>query len=348
MSLTINAEALLGDLLKNILESRDQAEANEQAESEEGSNGNNETSKNDSETAAGSVCDIKNLYQKIDQDGNAIWVDAIPEDLTEAAENAETLKFALLVRNKKSYDSRKSLQIDSIVVQSPLIKKALEEVFDDYPGITTTLDRLTFTSDFRPFVYRWHKFEETLAATADQETKKHLELLHKVLHSELKDTIAAKKDLIHHGVITFEHLWTLFEPNDLVYTIKDGHERIFEVNYSFNAEDNNGGSLFTMSCSMVDWNGEMFGTRAETLSVDDFEGTNQITRLSAFPLRFHPEKDAVTKRLLQRGRLFEQYQEYHFMDYKGIAQTYGLTKLVKQNVSIYFLPGLCSTPDLGS
>ena len=94
---------------------------------------------------AGMITDVKNLYEgKPDSRGRTNWVDKYPDDIEEAAENAETAKFALLVRNKKCYDGRKTLQIDSIIVQSPLLKAVLGQVLKDYPGVTTTLDRLTF------------------------------------------------------------------------------------------------------------------------------------------------------------------------------------------------------------
>jgi hypothetical protein len=82
----------------------------------------------------GMECDIKNLYQKEDQLGRTTWTDKYPDDLDEAAENEITARFAILVQNKKSFDSRKKLEIGSIVVQSPLLKKVLSKVLKDYPG----------------------------------------------------------------------------------------------------------------------------------------------------------------------------------------------------------------------
>jgi hypothetical protein len=82
----------------------------------------------------GMECDLKHLYQKEDDKGRTSWTDVYPEDLDEAAENETTARFAILVRNKKSFDSRKKLEIDSIVVQSPLLKNVLSKVLKDYPG----------------------------------------------------------------------------------------------------------------------------------------------------------------------------------------------------------------------
>jgi hypothetical protein len=82
----------------------------------------------------GMECDIKNLYQKEDAMGRVNWTEKYPEDLDEAAENEITARYAVLVRSKKSFDSRKKLEVDSIVVQSPLLKKVLSKVLEDYPG----------------------------------------------------------------------------------------------------------------------------------------------------------------------------------------------------------------------
>ena len=99
----------------------------------------------------GIISDVKNLYKgKPDHRGRSAWVDKYPGDIEEAAEDAETAEYALVIRNKKSYDGRKKFEIDSIVVQSPLLKLALGEVLKGYPGITTTLDRLTFSAPFKP------------------------------------------------------------------------------------------------------------------------------------------------------------------------------------------------------
>lgn len=86
-------------------------------------------------TKVGMECDLKNLYQKEDDRGRHTWTDKYP-DLDEAAENETTAKFAILVRNKKSFDPRKKLEIDSIVIQSPLLKNVLTKVLKDYPGMS--------------------------------------------------------------------------------------------------------------------------------------------------------------------------------------------------------------------
>lgn len=82
----------------------------------------------------GMNCQLKNIYQKEDERGRTTWTEKYPDDIDEAAENEATAKFAILVRNKKSFDPSKKLEIDSIVVQSPFLKVVLCKVLKDYPG----------------------------------------------------------------------------------------------------------------------------------------------------------------------------------------------------------------------
>ena len=150
----------------------------------------------------GMIGNIKNLYQsKPDDCGRTTWVDTYPDDLTAAAENAESEKYALLVRNKKCYNGRKSLEIDSIVIQSPLLKRALGQILKGYPGITTSLERLTFSSPFKPFVHRWKNLLQALENEKDEESKTHLLILHRVLEAELRDDLKALDSYILNGVI---------------------------------------------------------------------------------------------------------------------------------------------------
>ena len=84
----------------------------------------------------GMECGIKDLYQgPEDKRGRFTWTDKYPEDLEKAAEDEITARFAILVRHKKCFDdSRKNLEIHSIVIQSPLLKQVLGSVLDNYPG----------------------------------------------------------------------------------------------------------------------------------------------------------------------------------------------------------------------
>ena len=171
----------------------------------------------------GMITSVKNLYQgKKDDDGRRPWVETYPDDLDAPAENAETARYAFLIRKEKCYDGRRKLQIESIIIQSPLLKDALGSVLNDYPGITTGLERAKFSPPFEPFVHRWNKLRDAVENESHPETKAHIQLLYDVLEEELRNEIKARNDLLAHGVITFDHVWMLFEPGTAVYSMKNG------------------------------------------------------------------------------------------------------------------------------
>ena len=81
-------------------------------------------------------------------------------------------------------------------------------MLDDYPGVTVSLKRLTFSAPFKPFVHRWAALTAALTSPAyDAATLSHVRLLHGILSAELADTIAAVRDYnLHKGDNLRPHL----------------------------------------------------------------------------------------------------------------------------------------------
>jgi hypothetical protein len=59
------------------------------------------STKNIEKVQVGMVCDTKNLYQKLDGHRRFIWTEEYPDGWEEAAENEQTQKYAILVRNSE-------------------------------------------------------------------------------------------------------------------------------------------------------------------------------------------------------------------------------------------------------
>ena len=292
-----------------------------------------EEEEEDDPTPTGMLGECKPLYQVRDKDGRWQWVAEEPEDVSDAVEGKATAKFAFLVRKRKSDDSRKKYDIDSVIVQSPLLKERLAVVLKDYPGITTSLERLVFQAPFRPFVHRWPQLVKLLdpSETIDEIARQHLQLFHDVLYEELKNPISAKLDLVKNNVITFEYLWTILEPGSLIFGFDDGKERVWQLNSSSTAQQN-GVTFESLNVWGVDQDAEKFGRLTNSLKVFEFAGTAKITSLRAFPLDFHSRKAEVVQRLVERGRLFEKYAGYNFEHYRGNALTHGRCGMIKVNL----------------
>ncbi|RFU28818.1 hypothetical protein B7463_g7523, partial [Scytalidium lignicola] len=271
----------------------------------------------------GSISDIKSLYLgPEDSRGRAQWLDKYPTDVEEAAETEETQKYAVLARKKKCFDGRRKFDIDSIVVQSPSLKKVLGSVFEGYPGVTCELDRLEFDAPFAPFVHRWLNFTEARDVEKDVKTKEHLDLLHGLLNEELKDTIKALEDCVVHGVTTYKHLWAIFQPGAVIYVRQFGAPKALSFHHG-DYEKTQCGDAFNLRLEPISWDGSNFGRGNEFINIFSFTGTRPIKDLNACPLSFHPEKEAIKEILIARGEKFEKLAGHHYKSYNGVALTWG-------------------------
>ena len=282
----------------------------------------------------GSKCEVRNLYEgEPDRRGRTTWTNTYPTDLDEPVETSESAQYALLVRNKKSYDGRKKLEIHSIVIQSKKLKKVLGTVLRNYPGVTTSLDRLEFSPPFQPFVHRWEAFVKARDTEKNAETKAHIDLLYSILEPELRDAIRTKEDHVTHGVITFDNIWTIFEPGCIVYSKDEGHIRGYRLQTGNFQTTASGTRYYSLSCNYIDYDGEKFGYASERLTVPSFNGTARITALPVYPFDFHHIAEALKGDLIKRGKLFESYQGFHFKSYEGIALGQGCWGAVRFSVN---------------
>lgn len=271
------------------------------------------------EVKPGMISQVKNLYPgEKDDRGRFTTTDKIPVDLPEPEETDETARYALLIRNNKCYDGRKSLSIASIVVQSPLLKKALCWVLKDYPCMAPELDRLEIVFPFRPFVHRWERLTEALNDERDPETKSHIQLFYDALKKELEVTLEARDDFIAHKTITFNSLWMIFEPGEIVYTNMNRRPIAAKLRtgcvFQGRHED-----LYRLECDMIYGNGKMFGWGHPRFDIPEFDGMTKITDLVTYPLKYHPKVDKVKNQLTEKGRAYEKLMGFHHKQYQGVA-----------------------------
>ncbi|KAF1990226.1 P-loop containing nucleoside triphosphate hydrolase protein [Aulographum hederae CBS 113979] len=270
---------------------------------------------------------MKKLYAgKEDKRGRYKWQSKPPNDIGKAVENKKTARWALVVRYIKVYnDPRKVLSIHSIVIQSPLLKKLLGRVLKGYPGITVSLQRLEFAGRLEPLIHRWEGLKdavEKLDTTTDEgrQTKEHAQILLDTLMEEFKEIIEDSADLKAKGVMTYDKMWTLYEPGDIAFAREDGQELAFKIQSTNYGQDANKNPCFWVRGVCVDWDGSRFGTSVKQAPVFAFEGTRRIIHLGTFPIDFHPKVEEVKENLIQRGNKLESLtSEAHYTGYKGMA-----------------------------
>ncbi|CAO2649933.1 Nn.00g012250.m01.CDS01 [Neocucurbitaria sp. VM-36] len=304
-----------------VINGRGKAEANGMKE---------ETDDDEVQYDPGMKSGLKHLYSgKEDKKGQFQWQDKIPEDIGDPAENDETAKWALLVRNVKVYnDPRRVLSVHSIVVQSPLLKKLLAGVLKNYPGLTVGLNRLEFFGRFEPLIHRWAELQEAISKLGDdtedkRTTKAHAQLLQEVLVKEFKSMIDTSQDMKSKRVMTYEHLWTLFQPGATVFARQDGQETAMTLVETRYGQDTKGVPCFWLTCKYVDWDGAKFGTQKKNLSISIYSGTRSISSLRVYPLEYHHDGQAIRTRLIERGAKAEALAGPNYRAYQGVAWRQG-------------------------
>lgn len=222
---------------------------------------------------------------------------------------------ALVVRMGKNHGEGKPLVLDSVVVQNSSLKQTLAEVFEGIKGITPSLKKLVFHAPFRPFYFRWQRFEEVLQRQKeeDPDAAEFTQLLYDVLYEELRDVLAEVKDLLSHGVITYPLLWTLFEPGSRVFYKEHGHDRFGIAQMS----EYHKKGVFLLRAKFIDWDGERFGYAETILGIVGFEGTRKITDLEVHPATSLQSQEEVESEVIARSRVFQDLAGLHYKAYDG-------------------------------
>ncbi|RYP40755.1 hypothetical protein DL767_001473 [Monosporascus sp. MG133] len=255
----------------------------------------------------GMECDVKNVYEGPPKCDCCInWVDEYPDDLKTVVDTADSKRHALLVRNKKSHRGEKPMEISEIVVQSPLLRTFLKDALSGYPGLSFSLEEVVLKSPFAAAFHHWDKFKEAALHHPDEKILTHVRLLFGILRKELKNTFRRHKDLLLNSLITFDYLWTLFKPGELVYKPGKTSPRMYRVlRTEYDVCDDV--LVFDLYCLSVDWDGDEFGSHTGWERIRSFNGPVVITDLLIYPERFVRDLDQVEGRVMIDAKAYFEY-----------------------------------------
>ncbi|KAF4784834.1 AAA family ATPase [Colletotrichum scovillei] len=227
-------------------------------------------------------------------------------------------KYALCIT--RQYDGQnKYICRTSLEVNSPGLKNILGDVIGSkYPGQSYLTSNITV--DFPPrslYHYRQELADTAVDHEPGSDEARHLPLLLSFIGEEFHDAITDGANLLEQGLMSYEHLWTIFRPGCLVYATRMSQARVYKLNsYQYTCGQCPG---LQLSVEFVDFDGDDFGTRYDSLLIPAFSGTTQIASLNALPLAHHPDPNAVSHLLTERGRRWEALAGQNFRQYKGVA-----------------------------
>ena len=291
----------------------------------------------DSAMPTGMKTGSKELYR---EDKRFAWEEWSPDDIDiDPEETSEAKQYALIVRREKRIGQKSSLVLHSITIQSPLIREVLGVVFDGYKGMTTRLKDLTFKAPFHEFFYRWDRFQQQILEENDAVVLEHMKLLQDVVSGEIQPHIEKRQELLDNGLVTFDYLWALFEPDTVIYARSDGQDRLFKLvgsGYRKVGET----VMFILTCRYIDCDGDTFGYVTTSLTLNEFDDIRPISELSIMPINLHSRTDELWDKLQKRGECFVGLNGFHYKSYSGLFIMSGgfFGQSSKRNVSEHDAP----------
>ncbi|KAJ0371501.1 hypothetical protein COL26b_009590 [Colletotrichum chrysophilum] len=247
------------------------------------------------------------------------WMTECPHGVDLAAlekdESDDDESNPIIVRRRVTPGKAGSLvTIHSIDIRHAATRKVLIDIFKPYDGIVHDLKYLAFLAPFHQFFWRWEAFEKAIADEEEEQVKKILTILRSIVKRELAGAFAVSKELISHGMITYDYLWTLFAPGEVVYSdCRFDGDRFFVLQGHTNNTDP---SKVELWLNYVNCSGDDFGVAVQSEYIPRFRGTRPINSLRLYPAKYHDEFHGVQKRLIERGRKFASLVGKHYKAYR--------------------------------
>ena len=176
----------------------------------------------------------------------------------------------------------------------------------------------------------------------DQETHllSSVKLLTSTIASDYRHTLAKIERLTSYGEITFELLYAILLPRQLMVArcAITGLPRVFEL-VSWTKIIIDGQPMYQLNLESVDLidqtvtKGVVVGRVQTSLFIKRMRGTVRIDTLDVYPLQFHPDEKGLREGLLVRGKKWVTLIGTHHMQYDGVAAIKTCDTLVRHNVS---------------
>lgn len=264
----------------------------------------------------GETCDTKRLKRVYEGDSFVV-----KDDATDSRKSTDKYHIYALT-STQNYDHKNKPTTKTLRINSQHILKGLDDVVQYYPSHCVGFDQpVEIESPFEILYHHEHELAERREATDDPTAKAHFCLLLNYLKEEPG---AGAAGLISAGLITFNLLWAIFKPGDLVYTIENGHKRLYWLRSTSYSESWSKGEYLELKCSYHAFDGTQAGRATRELSIyQNLEcpgnSTVRITSLSILPLKHYPNWKKIETELGQRGKKYLELTNRCVHKYEGLC-----------------------------
>ena len=163
----------------------------------------------------------------------------------------------------------------------------------------------------------------------------YLGLLNNFIAKEHAQILEKIRELTSCGEITYELLWGLIIPRTVIFMTcpTTSEPRAARVQSMRLIHQMDGSSFWRLACEYIDVNDDsdsdkdhpqdQFGLADISLTISSFSGIMKICDLSVFPVDRHPQRDAVKRLLIERGRKWVAYNGKYHIQYNGLGYRNG-------------------------
>lgn len=238
------------------------------------------------------------------------------------ASDTDFKNYAVVLRHEidgEGFTLRNQLEL-----QSQTLRKYFKTLGRQFRHMNVDADPIEILSPFSPLFFLRHELENQEKRENGSALGQEIKLLLDFIGSRdgLGDIVKRYQDLVPHNRISFNMLWCLYPPLELVYHHERDIEQCLLVEY---AELVILSGRYMAQFHLVGGvhDGKRFGVSRQILSLPMFAGTVEINphNLPIIPMRLlkDNERKKIRERLIKRGKYYIQLQtqKYSYLSYYG-------------------------------
>ncbi|KAF8534258.1 P-loop containing nucleoside triphosphate hydrolase protein [Trichophaea hybrida] len=274
-------------------------------------------------------CELKTFEARYNSKGERVVLNVGSKKMLDLPrDRAHDSAFALT----KFYDKEKELEYTEFEIRSPHVKAALKKIVPAYHQLNLRTKNIVLRDHPKCLFHYRLELQEYGKSLQDPDAVKHLVFALRYMYNTLQSEIYSYYQLVEIETpsispsIDFLNLWMVFRPGDYIYTKTAEAERVVkfkdmtrckcQIPWCYR-------SKWTIIAEHIDYNGTNFGYSNDSFNIFPYDGYKALADLNVIPLQYHPNKDFIFKKMVERGKKFIGLHGIHHRMYEGIAQALG-------------------------
>jgi hypothetical protein len=275
----------------------------------------------------GLKCEIKAYEARYNSTGFRVALQVGSQRLNNPQNAVERDHDSALVLTKY-YNSKKDLEYSDLEIKSPYVKAALQHVVVDYPGLNLHTNKLVIRDVPKCIFHYRNELREYGLQLQDDVARQHVSFCLHYMQTALKNEMIRYCNLMESQMIPpgleFRDLWMAFTPGDFIYVrTKYAHRVVKLVSMSQKSCNECVGQCkhgsWRLLVLRIDYDGREFGRVTTETGIEPYDGYRPLYQLDAFPLKYHPDHEAIRESVIKRGKKFINLQGVQHRQYRGIA-----------------------------